>query len=404
MSERTLSRPLEAKIDLTALRHNYHQLAALSLTSECLAVVKSDAYGHGLEAVIEALSPEVERFAVACSNEIHTGLLSRFGARPPQLLVLEGFFHADEPGELAAAGFQIDWMLHSRYQLELLRTLAAAGKLRPDAPIRCWVKVNSGMNRLGFPSPEVEAVFHELAGIAESGGLVLLGIATHLACADTPADAMNQRQFSAFSRCYDALAAAGLAKACADGVLRRSVLNSAGLLAFSELGFEQVRPGIALYGAADCPEPPVDLLAGMSLTSRVIAVQQVSAGDTVGYGADYRADEDKLIGIVAAGYGDGYPRQVSTSAPGGSEPYVLVDGQVCRLAGRCSMDMLTVDLGSPDGSSENRHLGLGSVVELWGKHLPVQQVADWASTISYDLLTGVTKRVPRRYCNQRDSV
>ncbi|GAA3969550.1 alanine racemase [Allohahella marinimesophila] len=385
-------RPLEAVIDVGALKRNFSLLNERGQGANCVAVVKSDGYGHGLQGVIEAL-PEVGQFAVATANELDRLDSELLSGR--SILILEGFFDLYEPERIRQLGFCVEWVIHSHWQLELLES----SPMQSTAGIRVWIKINTGMNRLGFPPTDVPQVFRRLAQLST---VIVLGIASHLACADTPEAGLNQQQFDCFAKCHAILVNSGYDNICEAGRLRRSLLNSAGLLQFPQYAFDQVRPGIALYGALDSTLHQTHGLSPvMTLQTRLVAVQQVWAGDRVGYGGDYVATEDHCVGIVAAGYGDGYPRQVSTrTESAGTEPYVLVKGQPCRLVGRCSMDMLTVDLG-PTADCDYR---AGDSVELWGKHLPVDLVAGWASTISYHLLTGVTRRVPRRYIDSLNPV
>ncbi|WP_416397553.1 alanine racemase [Allohahella sp. A8] len=383
---RDSGRPLEALIDIAALRRNYDILNARGGSAVCVAVVKSDGYGHGLQGVVEAL-PAARQFALATANELDRLRPETLSGR--SVLILEGLFDVGEPERVSRLGFAVEWVIHSQWQLDMLES----ADMRSTVPIRVWVKINTGMNRLGFKPADILPVFRRLGQLKSS--VLLLGIASHLACADTPEAVLNQQQFDCFDQTYDSLVRAGLDRICEEGRLRRSLLNSAGLLQFPERTHDQVRPGIAMYGALDSTlHQAHGLTPVMTLQTKLIAIQHVRAGDRVGYGGDYVATSDQCIGIVAAGYGDGYPRQVSTRGEvGGQPPYVLVDGEPCALVGRCSMDMLTVDLGS----SATCRFSAGDHVELWGQRLPVDLVASWASTISYHLLTGVTQRVPRRY-------
>jgi len=358
-------RPLRAEIDLSAIQHNYQLLASKSGGAECIAVVKADAYGHGIVPVAEALSPHAGKLAVACFEE---ALKIRQAAIESTIVVLEGFFSAQELLEGAQAG-GIEWVIHDHNQLQILRRSERLENTR------VWLKINTGMNRLGFPQPELPALLNV---VKTDNALQLQGVMSHFACADEPDSECFQQQLSLVRKLRQSLPAQ----------IKLSVANTAAILLHSGLGFQQVRPGIGLYGGSPvAAQQGVDfgLRPAMGLYSAVMACRDLVPGDAVGYGASWQADKAIRMGVVAIGYGDGYPRQIGSGSP------VVVNGVETTIIGRVSMDMITVDLTNIESA------GVGSEVELWGSTLSVDRVARHADSIAYHLLTGVTQRVPRIY-------
>jgi alanine racemase len=322
-----------------------------------MAVIKSNGYGHGMARVAATLA-DADGFAVASIDEAVE--LRAAGVDRP-ITVLGGFFR---PTELAAMG---DYhLLPTLHRIDQVDALAAAPG---GAPIDVWLKVDTGMHRLGFHPREAAAIHTRLAG---SPRVSTLGWMTHLANADDRASAATDLQIDAFDRTI-----AGLS-------CPQSIANSGGILAWPHSHRDWVRPGIMLYGAspfltdtgADHGLKPV-----MTLTSEIMAVKLYGAGDAIGYGGTWVCPEEMAVGVVAIGYGDGYPRHASSGTP------VLVNGVRLPLVGRVSMDMITVDLrGCPTTAP-------GDPVVLWGNGLPVEEVARRAGTIPYELLCGVTQRV-----------
>ena len=357
-----MSRKARADIHLDAIVHNYLLASRQSDCAHAVAIVKADAYGHGAVQVARALAPHAPAFGVACIEEAL--VLRKAGIQQPVVL-LEGFFDADELEVIAREKF---WTaLHSLHQLEALEQAAL------KTPIPVWIKVDSGMHRLGFRLDEVAGVVGRLRASGNASELVLM---SHFARSDEPEAGMTEQQLARFDQ-----AATGLG-------LGASLSNSAAVMAWPQAHRNWLRPGIMLYGASPFNEPQVvadQLRAGMTLSSEIIAVRELEEGATVGYGATFRCERPTRIGTVAMGYGDGYPRHARNGTP------VLVDGLHTQLAGRVSMDMLTVDL------TDLPNAGVGSQVELWGPNLPVADIARWSDTIPYALLTGVTARVPRYY-------
>lgn len=353
-----MSRPIQARIDLSALKNNLHVARRLA-SSRIMAVIKANAYGHGLLRVAEALN-EAEGFALL---DVRDAIALREAGFRQTILLLEGFFTADELPLLAE--YDIATVIHSRQQLAMLDAYP-----RRDS-LSVWLKVNCGMNRLGFAPEQVAAAMEKLNAHPAIREVTLM---THFSHADEPEGVAEQLEF------FKGLTAAYRAP--------RSLANSAALLRYPATHGEWVRPGIMLYGAspfADTSAQQLGLQPVMTLGSEIISVRELKAGDRIGYAGLFRADRAMRIGTVACGYADGYPRHALTGTP------ILVNGQRSRTLARVSMDMLTVDL------SELPDADVGSRVTLWGAGLPVEEVARAAGTISYELMCALTARVPVSY-------
>ena len=351
-------RAATATIDLAALRHNLAVARARSAGAKVVAVVKANGYGHGAARLLPALTG-ADMLAVACIEEALA--LREAGAVQP-ILLLEGVFEADELPLCVQLGFEIT--VHEPGQVRMLE----AAHL--ERPLTAWLKVDSGMNRLGFRPEEVLAALDRLRNCAVVAPD--LRLMTHFASADEPTDPATRAQIARFAATVASLD------------LERSFCNSAGVLAWPEAHAEWIRPGVMLYGVSPLAgRTGLDegLRPVMTLTTRLIAVKRVLAGEAVGYAGTWRAAADSRIGIAAIGYGDGYPRHAGSGTP------VLVDGRPAELAGRVAMDMVEIDLAShPDAR-------VGTPVTLWGEGLPVETVAAHAGTIAYELLCGITGRV-----------
>lgn len=351
---------IRATIDTAALRHNLGRVRELAPGARVMAVVKANAYGHGLEVAVRALE-HADGVAVARPEE---GLALRAAGCSGRILLLEGVFDA---AQLAAAiGARLDIMVNGPEQLLMLEQRAGG------EPFRAWLKLDTGMNRLGFRPEEFGAARERLRRVPGAEPDPVL--ATHLASAEATADAKTREQLAAFEA-----ATAGMA-----GL--RSIANSAGVLAWPAARGDWVRPGLMLYGLSPFAEgsgADFGLRSVMGFETRVIAVRKVMAGETVGYGGTWRAARDSRVAVVAAGYGDGYPRGARAGTP------VLVNGSLAPLAGRVSMDMLTVDV------TDLPTVSVGDPVELWGGRLPVEEIARSSDTIPYQLTCAVSSRVPR---------
>ncbi len=357
-----MSRPANARIDLAAIRHNYRVAKALAPRAHAVAVVKANGYGHGAVAVARALEPDADAFAVACIEEALE--LRESGISRP-ILLLEGIF---EPEELASVErARLIPVIHSGLQLQWLL------RARPSRPLDVWLKMDTGMHRVGL-APESFAEAHAtLSACAHVGDIVAM---SHLARADELDSDATRRQLDCLER-----HAGGLGSP-------RSLANSAAVLAWPATHGDWIRPGIMLYGATPLngPHPHSDLLRPtMYLESALISVRELAAGEPIGYGGRFVCDQPTRVGVVALGYADGYPRHAPDGTP------VAVNGSSSRIIGRVSMDMLTVDLS---GIPQAR---IGDPVQLWGDRVPANDVATASGTIAYQLFTGISRRVPLRY-------
>lgn len=351
-----MPRPIRAAISASALAHNLAVARRHAGKAKIWAVIKANAYGHGLERAARALA-EADGFAVLDFQE--AARLRLAGVTKP-ILMLEGVFNPPDVPLLDK--YTLTPVIHNAAQVDMLRV----GEMR--GPLDIYLKLNSGMNRLGFTTDDLGASYQALR---ENPRVKSITLMTHFADADGATGVKGQLEwFGEMTKSFPH---------------RRSLANSAALLQFPEAHGEWVRPGIMLYGCspfADRPAASFDLKPAMTLTSEIIATQHLHAGERVGYGFSYEAVGELEIGIVACGYADGYPRH----APGGTP--VLVNGKRTRIVGRVSMDMITVDLsGIPEA-------GIGTPVTLWGEGLSADEVAAAAGTLSYELLCQLAPRVP----------
>jgi alanine racemase len=351
-----MARPIVAELDLAALAANLTRVRRYAPGAEVFAVVKANAYGHGLQRVLPALA-QADALALI---ELDAALALRDGGERRPILLLEGFFEARELEPISRGHLGI--VVHAAEQVELLE------RTRLAQPVDVHVKANTGMNRLGFAPEAIAGVCARLAGATSVASVRLM---MHFARADE--DDGIAEPLARFER------------ACAGLPYRRSLANSAGVVRFGEIGGDSVRPGIMLYGATPFGRrsaAALGLAPVMTLRSQLIGVQTLGRGAAVGYGATFSASGTMRIGVVACGYADGYPRHAPNGTP------VLVCGRRAPMAGRVSMDMLTVDL------SDVPEAGVGSDVVLWGDGLPVDDVATAAGTVGYELLCAVAPRVP----------
>ncbi len=344
-------------IDLNAVAHNLSLVRARAPNSRVMAILKANAYGHGAIQVASCLM-DADSFGVSRLEEALE--LRGVGIDKP-IVLLEGIMDQDQLA--LASDAALDLVVHSRYQIELLRRSGFTGGV--------WVKVNTGMNRLGFGIDDVAGALKDL------GACRVIGIMTHLADAESD-EAGTQRQISS------------LREGTRKFGLPLSIANSAGILQHPESHADWVRPGLMLYGV-----PPVSSMAGdddlhqaMTLSAPVIAINTIHAGASVGYGGRWTASRDTRIGVLAIGYGDGYPREIS------SKGCVLVAGRRCPIVGRVSMDMTCIVV---DGD-----VAIGERATLWGEHLPVSEIALASDTIAYTLMCQMGERVQREYVHSVD--
>ncbi|MEK0360977.1 alanine racemase [Pseudomonas sp. CBC3] len=355
-------RPLVATVDLTAIRHNYALAKRCAPGRRAFAVVKADAYGHGAASVVAALRAEADGFAVCSVEEAR---VVREQAPEARVLLLEGCFDLEDCR--AAMELGLDISVQGAEQAQRLLDYATT------RPLNVWLKLDSGMHRLGFDTAELRSWAERLRAAPQVAELNLM---SHFACADEHMHQLTERQLESYQ---------GLQDLVFD---QRSFANSAAVLTLAPAHMDWLRPGIMLYGASPFAErsaAELGLQPAMTLKAEVIAMHEVPVGESVGYGATWVAQRPSRIGTVSCGYADGYPRH----APSGTS--VMVRGQRVPLAGRVSMDMLAIDLTDiPDAA-------IGDAVELWGAQMPVDELAHACGTIGYELLTKVTQRVPRRY-------
>lgn len=352
-----------ATVNLSAIQHNLRRVRELAPESRVMAAVKADGYGHGAVPVARALDEAgVDCLAVACMEEAQE--LREAHLRAP-IALLEGVLSTDEAALAAYEGMEV--VVHALWQVELLETMPAGSN------IALWFKLDSGMHRLGMP---LDAVPRLRQVLARHPSWRFRGWITHLARADETDSAATPDQIAAFDA-----ALAGVPGA-------RSIANSAGLIAWPSARRDWVRPGLALYGASPLPErtgAELGFHPALRLESRLLSIRTYEAGEPIGYGASYVCPERMPIGVVTVGYADGLHRALPNGAP------VVVRGQRAPLAGRVSMDMITVDLRAVPQAQ------VGDPVLIFGEGLPVEEIAERAGTIPYELFCGLTNRVRFKY-------
>ncbi len=348
----------QATIDRSALEHNFKQIQSRAPRSAILAMVKSNAYGHGLERVAKTLT-EADGFGVACIDEVER--LRNADIR--QRIVLMTGFHTPEE-LLCLHQLEATPVIHNELQISIL----SESNLTSSIPV--WVKVNIGMGRLGFQLTEVGDVLERLRNL--SSRIKILGLMAHFSSADSLASPATQQQMTLFQQLLQTHHLPG------------SLAHSAGIFGWQASLHDWVRPGIALYGVSpfpDCTGLDLNLRPVMTLKSRLLAVHQLTKGSSVSYGGLFVCPENMPVGVVEIGYGDGYPRHAAMGTP------ILIRGQRCALIGRVCMDMIIVDLRSIPNAQ------IGDEVTLWGEGLPIEEVAKCADTIGYELLCHVSQRV-----------
>ncbi len=351
-------RPLKAFINQASLQHNLATVKQLAPHSKIMSVVKANGYGHGLINVARGLN-ESDGFAVLTLNE---AIDLREHGFEQDILLLEGAFEAYEISIAAKMNFNL--VVHNLHQLQMIE------KLKLNRPLDIHFKINTGMNRLGFNPQEAKEILKTLQNKSHFKSITLM---THFATADEPRGV--DWQLSVFD---------DIAKPFN---FSRSVANSASIVNFKKTHLDWVRPGIMLYGASPImghKSSTLNIKPVMQLKSKIIAIQNLSKNDSVGYGESFKAKKDMRIAVVACGYADGYPRHAPTGTP------VYVEGKKTSTVGRVSMDMLYIDI------TDIPHASISSDVELWGEHVPVDDVAEKSGTVGYELLCAISasKRVP----------
>ncbi|KAA9002560.1 alanine racemase [Affinibrenneria salicis] len=354
-----------AVVNRRALRHNLQQIRRLAPQSRLIAIVKANAYGHGMSEVAQVLQ-DADGYGVARLEE---ALALRASGVVKPILLLEGFFCASQLPLLVE--HQLETAVHSEEQLVALEQASLA------RPVRVWMKLDTGMHRLGVRPDRAEAFWRRLCQCPTV--VQPVNIMSHFCRADEPEADATEHQLA----CFDAFA---LGK---PGL--QSIAASGGILLWPQAHRDQIRPGIILYGVSPLESEKAsrfDLRPVMTLTASLIAVREHKAGEPVGYGSSWVSPRDTRLGVVAIGYGDGYPR----CAPNGTP--VWINGRIVPLAGRVSMDMITVDLG-PDAQDR-----VGDDVILWGDALPVEDIAAATGVSAYELITRLTSRPTREYVDE----
>ena len=352
----------KAVIDLSACRHNLSIAKEAAPDSKCIAIIKANAYGHGMVKIAKALN-DADMFGVARIDEAIQ--LREAGITVPVLL-LEGFSSENELNQVRQ--HKLNSVIHTENQLNLLEQ--STGE-----KISVCLKIDSGMHRLGFNPDDVVNVMQRLEKCSSINSPVML--MTHLANADNKHDDKTLNQIEIFYQSIEGLS-----------IDETSIANSAGILGWPQSHADWNRPGIMLYGVSPFIKGSANdhnLKPVMTLSSQLIAVKKLKKGEAIGYAGTYTCEKDMTVGVVAIGYGDGYPRHAKTGTP------VLVNNKRCSLLGRVSMDMICVDL------TEQPTAQINDSVILWGEGLPVEEVAESADTIGYELLCGVTNRVEFEY-------
>ncbi len=347
-----------ALINLKAVKHNISRVRFYAPKAKVMAVIKANAYGHGLLRIAEALN-DADALAVARGYE---GVRLRKAGFTKRIAILEGFVCEQELNDLIQ--YDLDLVVHSLGQLDILEAYQGSKK------VSVWLKQDTGMNRLGFKTDEFSAAYQRL--LQCSGVRQPVFLMTHLACADDKDNPMTGQQIRLFNQTVKSYPG------------EKSIANSAAIIDCNESLTDWVRPGLMLYGVSpfeDGVGEEYGLEPVMSLHSRLIAVKKIQAGESVGYAGTWTANKETLLGVVAIGYGDGYPRYAKNGTP------VLVNGIRVPLIGRVSMDMITVDL-TPQPTAK-----VGDRVTLWGEGLAVEEIAKNSATIPYTLLCGITQRV-----------
>ncbi len=363
-----------ALIDLAALRHNLRRVREVTPGKHIMAIIKADAYGHGLIRIARALASGVNSLGVARLEE---AVRLRDAGIRESITLLEGFLEAAELAVIVQQRLNV--VVHRPEQIAILEQASL------KQPLGVWLKVDTGMHRLGIAPAEAKFAWQRLQSCS---GIETLGVMTHLANADDRGDNFTLRQLECFTEMTAEIATCRDALGSREAGRRErppcSIANSAGILGWPASHADWVRPGVMLYGVSPFTGGHGELEGlqpVMTLCSRLIAVNRLHKGDAVGYGGSWVCPEDMPVGVIAIGYGDGYPRHAESGTP------MLVNGRRVPLIGRVSMDMITVDLRSQPQAR------VGDPVVLWGKGLPVEEIARYASTIPYELLCGVARRV-----------
>lgn len=351
------NRPAQVEIDTAALIHNVSVLRSLAPKSKIMAVVKSDAYGHGLDEVSSCLKGSVDGFAVACVGE---ALKLKQNSIDTHITILQGFTDAKELQICVQQGFVA--VVHNHYQLELL------SQFDTKAIVDVWLKADTGMGRLGFLPSEIKDVWQQLKNIKNTR---LFGLFSHLSDADDQQSQKNQQQYQLFQQ---------IKKDIGDEQIVSSLMNSGGTVLFEKNSMDWIRPGLMIYGASPQLNKTSDdfnLKPVMEFWSKVISIKIIPKGQSVGYGSSYTCNENTRVAVVAVGYGDGYPRHIKDGC-------VLIKKEKFSIIGRVSMDTLVVRI------PQELDVQIGEKVVLWGNELLIEEIAQRSSTIAYDLMCSIS--------------
>lgn len=349
-------------IDKAALRHNLSEVSRRAPQKKIIAMVKGNAYGCGLESIVPTLSTTVDALGVSCMSEAVA--IRKLGVEQTCVL-FAGIFARDELEYASTHNIQV--VVHAAWQLEIILNTRLA------VPLQVWIKLDSGLHRLGFSPGDIIGVYQQLIDCRWVD--VQMGLMSHFACADNPEHPLNQQQLECFMAVQHSLPKGG--------GLCLTMANSAAIIANPAAHFDCVRPGIMLYGVspfANTTAQALNLQPVMHFHANIIAIHDYPAGESIGYGATWKTSRPSRIAVVAAGYGDGYPRRIQPNT------LVAVQGVHVPIVGRVSMDYLTIDISS------SPQISVGDSVELWGNHIPIETVASSADTIAYELLNQFRSR------------
>ncbi|SFV67903.1 Alanine racemase [hydrothermal vent metagenome] len=338
-----------AKISKSALKHNLNIVKKYAPNSKVVAMVKANAYGHHINKVVPTLKDKVDLFAVANENEIQ--MVRSLSTKP--ILLLSGFDFIENWQDFNKNNVQI--VIHSFHQLALLKNISN--------PIKVWLKVDTGMHRLGLSIQELNIVIKELS---LKNNIEIIAIMSHFACSDEIANPINQKQLDSFNALKNNF--------------NKSMANSAAILSLPKSHYQFVRPGIMLYGISPFTKTSNELKPVMTLSAPILEIKNINQGESVGYGQTWEAEKNTTIAIIAIGYGDGYPRHAKNGTP------VLINKQRCSIVGRVSMDLICVDI-------TNTKAKVGDSAILWGEGLAIEEIAKCSGTIGYELTTKITQRV-----------